>query len=154
MAENLGVKNYNWDKKDGLVVPESRVCYNSYYYPVEDDKFSILDKIKVHGDEIAKYCDGGSALHLNLECVPTKEQAEQIILLCMKYGVPYYCYNALMSSCDSCGYVTYENIDTCPKCKGKEIQKYTRVIGYLVPISKMSDTRQKEAGVRYYHKEK
>ena len=34
-AENLGVKNAKWDRQDGLAVP--RDCYNSYFYPVEDE---------------------------------------------------------------------------------------------------------------------
>ena len=31
-AESLGVKNYEWDKKDGYYVPEDRNLYNSYIY--------------------------------------------------------------------------------------------------------------------------
>jgi ribonucleoside-triphosphate reductase len=41
-AENLGVKNAKWDRKDNYFVP--RDCYNSYMYLVEDDKISILEK--------------------------------------------------------------------------------------------------------------
>jgi hypothetical protein len=33
-AENLGVKNFNFDKKDGLIA--NREVYNSYFYPSED----------------------------------------------------------------------------------------------------------------------
>ena len=31
-AEQLGSRNYNWDKKDGYKVPEDRVLYNSYFF--------------------------------------------------------------------------------------------------------------------------
>ena len=41
-AEGLGVKNANWDKEDGYIVP--RDVYNSYFYPVEDETCTILDK--------------------------------------------------------------------------------------------------------------
>ena len=39
-AENLGVKNANWDKEEGLEV--KRDCYNSYFYPVEDTSTSAI----------------------------------------------------------------------------------------------------------------
>ena len=42
-AENLGVKFATWDKQDGYVVP--RDCYNYYFYIVEDEKISVLDKV-------------------------------------------------------------------------------------------------------------
>ena len=58
-AENLGVKNAQWDQKDGLFSP--RDCYNSYFYAVEDEQINVLDKIILHGKEIIQYLDGGSA---------------------------------------------------------------------------------------------
>lgn len=57
-AENLGVKNAKWDKKDGLYVPGG--CYNSYFYPVEDTSLSILDKVEMYRKEIVDNLDGGS----------------------------------------------------------------------------------------------
>ena len=64
-AENLGVKNAKWDSEDGYKV--SRECYNSYFYPVEDERLNALDKFLLHGSELVDYLDGGSALHLNLD---------------------------------------------------------------------------------------
>ncbi|WP_455717506.1 anaerobic ribonucleoside-triphosphate reductase [Anaerosporobacter sp.] len=64
-AENLGIKNAMWDKKDGYVVP--RDCYNSYFYIVEDENSNLLDKFILHGDRLSNYLDGGSALHANLQ---------------------------------------------------------------------------------------
>lgn len=55
-AENLGVKNAKWDKEDGLFSP--RDCYNSYFYVVEDENTSIIDKFILHGDKLTKYLDG------------------------------------------------------------------------------------------------
>ena len=71
-AESLGVKNANWDFQDGYEVP--RGCYNSYFYPVKNDEINIFDKMTLHGKEILQYLDGGSALHLNLEHIPTKSK--------------------------------------------------------------------------------
>lgn len=57
-AESLGVKNYKWDKQDGYVVPEDENLYNSYIYEAHDNT-TILDKIAMQGDKIAKSIDGG-----------------------------------------------------------------------------------------------
>ena len=57
------------DKQDGYL----RDCYNSYFYIVEDEKISVLDKFKMHGRDFIKYLDGGSALHCNLDAHLSKE---------------------------------------------------------------------------------
>ena len=41
---------------------------------------------------------------------------------------------------------------TCPKCGGEHITWYTRVIGYLRPVSAFSKDRQIEASKRTYSK--
>ena len=41
-AENVGVKHAKWDREDGYFVP--RDCCNSYFYVVEDDSLTVLDK--------------------------------------------------------------------------------------------------------------
>ena len=46
-AENVGVKHAKWDREDGYFVP--RDCYNSYFYAVEDDSLTVIDKFKLHG---------------------------------------------------------------------------------------------------------
>ena len=58
-GEGLGVKLYNWDKKDGYEVPENQNLYNCYFYNPWTTETSIIDKFKLHGAEVAKYCDGG-----------------------------------------------------------------------------------------------
>ena len=62
-AESLGVKNYNWDKKDKYWIPNDENLYNSYIYDAHDDT-SILDKIAMQGGNIAKSIDGGLSLAL------------------------------------------------------------------------------------------
>ena len=64
-AENVGVKHAKWDREDGYFVP--RDCYNSYFYVVEDDSLTIIDKFKLHGAPYIEHLTGGSALHMNLE---------------------------------------------------------------------------------------
>ena len=149
-AESLGVKFAKWDKIDNYVVP--RDCYNSYLYPVEDEDLTIVDKFEMHGAETLSQCDGGSALHLNLENIPTKETCKKILSLAVKSGCPYFCTNVKVTICNDCGYINKKTENHCVKCGSKNIDYATRVIGYLRRISNFSKERQEEASRRYYHK--
>ena len=148
-AENLGVKNAKWDKEAGLYVP--RDCYNSYFYPVEDTKVNVLDKLKLYSKDIVQYLDGGSALHLNLEQMLSWEQFMHLYKLCSKYGVQYWTTNVLCTICNDCGYISTDTENHCVKCGSTDVDYGTRVIGYLKRISNFSEARQKEAGKRFYH---
>ena len=153
-AENLGVKNYNWDKKDGYKVPENRVCYNSYLYKVEDSEIDPIDKFFLHGKENLQYLDGGSALHLNLEEFPTKESYKKLYNVAAIVGCNYWTWNVKCTICEekNCGYIDKRTLDHCPKCGSKNISYGTRVIGYLRKINNFSPERQKEADKRFYSK--
>lgn len=149
-AENLGVKNAKWDKEAGLKVP--RACYNSYFFPVEDDSYNIIDKLRLHGKENTQWLDGGSACHLNMEQLMSKEQAYELICIAGKLGVNYWTFNVLMTICNDCGFINVNTENHCTKCDSKDIDYATRVIGYLKRISSFSTERQKEAGLRIYNK--
>lgn len=149
-AENLGVKNAKWDKEDGLKVP--RACYNSYFFPVEDDSYNIIDKLRLHGKGNTQWLDGGSACHLNMEQLMSKEQAYDLICIAGKLGVNYWTFNVLMTICNDCGFINVNTENHCTKCGSKDIDYATRVIGYLKRISSFSTERQKEAGLRIYNK--
>lgn len=58
-GENLAVKLYEIDKKDGYYVPEDQNLYSSYFFKQWDKDLSVLDKLKLHNKEINSFCDGG-----------------------------------------------------------------------------------------------
>lgn len=150
-AENLGVKNAKWDKEDGYAVP--RDCYNSYFYAVEDDTLTILDRLEAHSEEVSQYLDGGAACHLNLEQLPSVKQAKELIHIACRLGVPYWTTNVLCTICKDCGAIDpVTRYDCCHNCGSKNLDYGTRVIGYLKPISSFSEGRQKEAALRHYMK--
>ena len=148
LAENLGVKNAAWDKKDGYFVP--RNCYNSYFYRVEDDSVNIIDKFILHGSKLTKYLDGGSALHANLDEHLTKDQYKSLLKTSIKTGCSYFTFNIPNTICNDCGFISKRKLSECPKCKSKNLDYLTRVIGYLKRVSAFSEARQKEASKRYY----
>ncbi|MBL7897291.1 MAG: anaerobic ribonucleoside-triphosphate reductase [Crocinitomicaceae bacterium] len=148
-AENLGVKNANWDRKDGYFVP--RDCYNSYFYVVEDDSINMLDKFVLHGKEIIQYLDGGSALHMNLESYASAEAFEKLLCIAAKTGCNYFCFNIKITICNQCSHIDKETKQSCVKCGSKNVDYATRVIGYLKRVTHFSSSRQKEHGLRHYH---
>jgi len=150
MAENLGVKFSKWDKADGYVV--NRDCYNSYFYLVEDDGISALDKFVLHGKDTSQFLDGGSAAHINLESYPTKEAFKKLLDVAVKVGTDYFCFNIKITGCDDCDNIDKKTLQKCPKSNSKNIWWGTRVIGYLKKISSFSSERQKESSLRHYHK--
>ena len=149
-GENLAVKLYEWDKRDGYYVPEDQNLYSSYFFKQWDPGLTVLDKLRLHNKEINSYCDGGQAVHIHLEEHLSKEQYLKIIDFCREEGTNYYTFNIPMSECLSCGHVVNAPIKTCPKCNSTEIDWWVRIIGYLRPISAYSDPRKKEAHNRIY----
>lgn len=148
-AESLGGKNYRWDKSDGYWVPEDENLYNSYFYNAHDNT-SVLDKFILHGRQTASYCDGGSALHCNLQDHLSKEQYLKLIDFAVSQGTNYFTFNIPNSQCDDCHFITKHPIKVCPKCGGSHITQYTRIIGYLRPITAFGSDRKIEAGERTY----
>ncbi len=147
-AENVGVKHAKWDREDGYFVP--RDCYNSYFYIVEDDSLTIIDKFKLHGAPYIKHLTGGSALHLNLEEHLSKAQYAQLIKVAAKEGCNYFTFNIPNTVCNDCGYIDKRYLHKCPKCGSENVDYMTRIIGYLKRVSNFSQARQKEAARRYY----
>lgn len=148
-AENLGVKNAEWDRKAGYYVP--RDCYNSYFFKVEDQELSVLDKMILHGQQVVQYLDGGSACHLNLEEHLDKTQYRTLLDIAAKIGCSYLTFNIPNTICNKCGHISKHKEAACEKCGSTDLDYITRVIGYAKRVSKYSEARQKEARRRVYN---
>jgi anaerobic ribonucleoside-triphosphate reductase len=149
-AENLGVKNAKWDKKDGYEV--HRDCYNSYFYRVEDDLTNPLEKFEMHGEQVTRYLDGGSALHFNLDETLSKKQYLKLIELAAITGCNYFCTNVKITICNDCHHIDKKTRTECSKCHSKNIDFATRVIGYLKRITSFGQGRRIEHEKRKYHR--
>ena len=149
-GENLGVKFYEKDKADGYWVPEDQNLYNCYFYNPWGEEI-IFDKMRLHGRNVSTFCDGGQAAHLNLQEHLTKEQYLTIMQFAIREGVNYFTFNIPFSECKDCHHVVHAPIKECPKCHSTNIDWWTRIIGYLRPISAFSRPRQIEADKRYYN---
>ena len=151
-GEGLGIKLYNWDKEDGYEVPEDQNLYNCYFYNPWSTDTSVLDKIKLHGKDIAYYTDGGQACHINLDTHLSKEQYIKLLDVAKNEGCNYFTFNIPISECKDCNHIVNAPIKECPKCSSHNIKYYTRIIGYLTAVDNWSAERQEEFKHRkYYH---
>ena len=149
-AENVGVKHAKWDREDGYFVP--RDCYYTYFYAVEHDSLTVIDKFKLHGAPYIEHLTGGSALHMNLEEHLSKDQYLQLFKVAAKEGCNYFTFNIPNTVCNDCGHIDKRYLKECPVCKSKNVDYLTRIIGYLKRVSNFSQARQAEAERRYYAK--
>ncbi len=147
-AENVGVKHARWDREDGYFVP--RDCYNSYFYVVEDENTTVLDKFRLHGRKYIAHLTGGSALHCNLDAHLSKAQYRQLLRVAAHEGCNYFTFNIPNTLCNKCGHIDKRYLHECPQCHSHDLDYLTRVIGYLKRVSNFSLDRQKEAARRHY----
>lgn len=151
-GEGLGIKLYNWDKKDNYIVPKNQNLYNCYFYNPWTTDTSVLDKIKLHGKDINNYTDGGQACHLNLDTHLSKEQYLKLLDVAKDEGCNYFTFNIPISECKKCHHVVNAPIKRCSICNSEDIKYYTRIIGYLTAVDNWSMDRQEEFKHRkYYH---
>lgn len=148
-GEDLAIKFYDRDKRDGYVVPADQNLYNSYFYSPWGTE-SVLDKLRLHGKKVCQYLSGGQACHVNLDAHLSKEQYLKILNFCIGEGVTYFTFNIPVSECKSCGHVVNAPVTECPVCHGKDIDWWTRVIGFMRPVSTFSRGRQIEQKKRVY----
>lgn len=151
-GENLSNKNYNWDKKDGYFVSDKHIMYSSYFFNPEDDSLSVLEKMRLHGKDYVQYLDGGSACHINLAEHLDKEQNRKLLKYAASVGCNYFTYNVRNTACNSCGYISKHDLDKCPHCGSEDVDKLTRIIGYLKRVKSFAEPRQVEEGMRFYNK--
>ena len=152
-GENMAVRFYKWDKEDGYIVPEDQNLYNSYFFNPWKEENPLI-KLQLHGGSISKASDGGQGCHINLDTHLSKEQYKGLMKAAREYGCNYFTFNVPITKCLDCKHIVNGPIGKCPKCGSINIDYYTRVIGFLTPISNWSLERQQEFLERMYGKSK
>ena len=109
-----------------------------------------MQKFKFQGINFTGCCDGGSALHNNLDEHLTARQYRMLMDVAVKEGCNYLTFNIPMTECDDCGHIVNAPVNECPKCHSHDLDYATRIIGYLKRISNFSEVRQREAAKRHY----
>ena len=115
---------------------------NSTQLPVDytDDVFSALK----HQEGLQRKYTGGTVFHTFLGESPNG--GEEVKMLVKKiasgFAVPYFTITPTFSVCPNHGYVRGEHFN-CPTCNAKS-QVYSRVVGYIRPVSAWNKGKQEE----------
>ena len=125
---------------------------NSTHLPVNytDDLFEALEL----QDELQTKYTGGTVLHLFVgEEVKDIENVKNIVnKVANKFKLPYFTITPTFSVCPSHGYLTGEHQE-CEQC-GAETEVYSRIVGYLRPVSQWNNGKQTEFCMRKTYKPK
>jgi ribonucleoside-triphosphate reductase len=115
---------------------------NSTQVPVglTEDLFEVLDL----QDELQSLYTGGTVLHLYLgESLEDPAMCKALIRKVMtNYRLPYISITPTFSICQDHGYIRGEHF-TCPTC-GASTEVWSRVTGYLRPVSNFNDGKRQE----------
>jgi anaerobic ribonucleoside-triphosphate reductase len=119
---------------------------NSSHLPVSytDDIIAALD---IQDNLQTKYT-GGTVIHLFLgERIADPRAVPALVKkICENYRLPYFTITPTFSVCGSHGYVAGEHFN-CPTCN-RECEVYSRIVGYLRPVSQWNTAKQSEFKVR------
>jgi anaerobic ribonucleoside-triphosphate reductase len=128
---------------------------NSTHLPVNHtvDIFEAFD----HQDELQTKYNGGTVLHGFLgESLPSVRVVRNLIRkLANNYHLPYFTLTPTFSICPVHGYLKGEH-QFCPQCRGKRqaCEVYSRVVGYLRPVSQWNPGKEAEFYKRRTYKVK
>lgn len=115
---------------------------NSTHLPVNfsDDIFEVLSL----QDDLQTLYTGGTVLHTfvgekELSAASAKNYIRKVT---DNFRLPYITISPSFSICPEHGYMAGEHF-TCPKC-GAKSEVYSRIVGYMRPVSQWNDGKQEE----------
>ncbi len=115
---------------------------NSTQLPVDytDDPFLALQL----QEEFQVRYTGGTVLHFFVgERIEDPQALESFVRkVCQTSRIPYFTITPTFSVCPEHGYIKGE-AHTCPIC-GRETEVYSRVVGYLRPVSQWNEGKKEE----------
>ena len=146
------------DKKlfpDIIVANEAEVAQgaqpfytNSSHVPVNFTE-DIVELLNIQDDLQTKYT-GGTVIHLFLgERIADPRSVPALVKkICENYHLPYFTLTPTFSVCSTHGYIKGEH-RACPTAGcSRECEVYSRVVGYLRPVSQWNEGKQAEYTMR------
>ncbi len=119
---------------------------NSSHLPVQYTS-DIIEAMDIQDSLQTKYT-GGTVMHLFLgERIADASSVPALIKkICENYKLPYFTITPTFSVCAVHGYIAGEHY-LCPTCSN-ECEVYSRIVGYLRPVSQWNVGKQSEYEVR------
>ena len=122
---------------------------NSSHLPVNytDDLFELMDL----QDNLQTKYTGGTVIHFFLgERRDDPQTLKRLVkTICENYKLPYFTFSPSFSICKNHGYIVGEHPE-CPNC-GESTEVYSRVVGFLRPVSQWNKGKQAEFEMREHY---
>ncbi len=119
---------------------------NSSQLPVNytDDIFEALEL----QDDLQTRYTGGTVFHIFLgEKVDNIAATRSLVKkVTANFKLPYFTLSPTFSVCPSHGYISGQH-ETCPECH-QPVEVYSRIVGYLRPVSQWNNGKQSEFNMR------
>ena len=127
-GESMAVKIAKVDK---ILYPneEIPIVLANQFVSLWEDK-TIYEKMDRDG-ELNRLLTGGGICHIQCSEKLSSHQAKKLIKYAAKSGCDHFAINGVYLRCTDCNTVVESSGDTCPKCGGKHVEHYTRVIGFF-----------------------
>ena len=116
--------------------------YSNQFIPLSK-RCNIFYRVKLSG-AYDRQCSGGSIMHITIDSKVSKETMKDFVISTLGAGVKYFAFNYKINQCKDCSHIFVGEHEVCPECGSKELEKFTRVVGFLTKISQWSQTRQEE----------
>jgi ribonucleoside-triphosphate reductase len=139
-------------RKDKFFYPDSHIyelpLYGNQFMPL-GIKATLQERIRVQA-LFDKFCNGGSILHVNIDApFANYGAANKMVEYIADSGVTYFAFNTKIQACED-NHAFYGT--TCPICGKPIATEYTRVVGFLVPVSSWTKERKAEYKLRKWEK--
>jgi ribonucleoside-triphosphate reductase len=136
------------------------ICANETFYQQGADPFytnssqlpvnytdDIFEALELQDDLQTKYT-GGTVFHIFLgEKVDTIEATRNLVnKITRNFRLPYFTLSPTFSVCTTHGYITGQHTE-CPDCH-QPVEVYSRIVGYLRPISQWNNGKLSEFNIR------
>jgi len=138
-GETMAAKLVSVDK---ILLGEENIPYKLYanqFIPLWKEA-SLYERLAIDG-KYNKLLTGGGIVHAQIGEKVTSNQAEQIIKYAIKCGCEHFALNAIYCKCKQ-DHTSFGKLELCPICGEKNLEYYTRVVGFFTPVSDWNSVRR------------
>ena len=139
-AENAAVKLAALDRMAGR---HNYSLLSNQWLPLSYD-CDIFTRLETSG-ALDSAMSGGAIVHITAGTELDEKAMKALIEYAAKTENVYFAVNYMFSCCQHCGTISHSSdVTHCPSCGSEELEKFTRVVGFITPLSTWSTARIKE----------
>ena len=139
-AENAAVKLAALDRMAGR---HNYSLLSNQWLPLSYD-CDIFTRLETSG-ALDSAMSGGAIVHITAGTELDEKAMKALIEYAAKTENVYFAVNYMFSCCQHCGTISHSSdVTHCPSCGSEELEKFTRVVGFITPLSTWSTARINE----------